>query len=77
MKPLNIIIAVIIIILVYGIYININHSQIEGFANLNNLDLQSNKIEKLIETKEHQNFNYKIWDNEAQLSGIYKNENVI
>lgn len=73
MKPSNIIIGIIIIILVYGIYLNINYSKMEGFANLNN----PTKIEKLIETKEHQNFNYKIWDNEAQLSGIYKNEDII
>jgi predicted CopG family antitoxin len=73
MKPLNIIICIIIIILVYGIYLNINNSKIEGFV----IDTQSNKIEKLIETKEHQHFNVKIWDNEAQLSGIYTNQDVI
>jgi hypothetical protein len=71
MKLLNIIIGIIIIILVYGIYLNINYSTNEGFVNLNTLGTQSDKIEKLIETKEHQNFNVKIWDNEAQLSSIY------
>lgn len=67
MKHLNIIIGIIIIILVYGIYLNINYSKIEGFS----LD-GTEKIEKLIETKEHQTFNVKIWDNEAQLSSIYQ-----
>jgi hypothetical protein len=67
MKPLNIIICIIIIILVYGIYLNINYSKIEGFG-----IGETVKIEKLIESKEHQNFNIKIWDNESQLSSIYK-----
>jgi hypothetical protein len=66
MKPLNIIICIIIIILVYGIYLNINNSKIEGFG-VN----ETENIEKLIETKEHQTFNVKIWDNESQLSSIY------
>ncbi len=70
MKPSNIIIAIIIIILVYAIYLNINYSKIEGFK-----DNETGKIQKLIETKEHQSFNIKIWDNEAQLSSIYT-ENV-
>jgi hypothetical protein len=70
MKPLNIIICIIIIILVYGIYLNINYSKIEGFA-----IGEKQKIEKLIESKEHQNFSIKIWDNEAHLSSIYE-ENI-
>jgi hypothetical protein len=72
MKHLNIIIGIIIIILVYGIYLNINYSKIEGFSGLNNLGTSADKIEKLIETQEHHIFNIKIWDNEAQLSSIYQ-----
>ncbi len=77
MKPLNIIICIIIIILVYGIYLNINYSKNEGFVDLNNLGTEADKIEKLIETKDHQHFNVKIWDNEAQLSGIYKDQDIM
>jgi hypothetical protein len=73
MKPLNIIIGIIIIILVYGIYLNINYSKNEGFVNLGT---QSQKIEKLIETKEHQHFNVKIWDNESQLTSIYTDASI-
>ena len=84
----NIILGIVIIIIVYYVYLNNtknsknNNKNIETFQSQCNSSSgnssggsdSGNTIEKLIETKENNNFNARIWDNQSYLSSIYNNK---